>query len=330
VQLDLFADGTAFAYNNNDNPFWGSSDFGQTWTPLPLPPSEAGTPEIDFASPEFGVVRTGDHLYVTEDKGLTVQRIGSPPVPQRYGAEDRFPSIDTMEVIRGTETVVLAGDGFWIKDGCPVETEDGYIWVTEDRGDTWRRVTIPFPSLGHEIEFLNGRYGLVLLYEMEVTSRSECGYGSTGIRTSVLLTTDGGRSFKEIHSAYHEDEDTVFSVAMPTPRRILLGTQGGKILLSTNQGRSFRKIVHLKNEVDEETGQDSGFAIDGLVFGTRKIGYAGTNGRGTWRTEDGGATWSRETSIQSVAGLNIGDIVATGPDRALAGGAHAIARRVPI
>jgi hypothetical protein len=109
----------------------------------------------------------------------------------------------------------------------------------------------------------------------------------------------------------------------------VLGSQGGKILLSTNQGRSFREVMHLRNEIDEETGTSTGFPIDGLVFGTRRVGYAGTNGRGTWRTEDGGVTWAREPSAQSVAGLNIGDVVAAGPDRALAGGAHTVARRVP-
>ncbi|MGH2753025.1 MAG: WD40/YVTN/BNR-like repeat-containing protein, partial [Actinomycetota bacterium] len=123
-------------------------------------------------------------------------------------------------------------------------------------------------------------------------------------------------------------EDPIWAVAMATPSRIVLGSQGGKILLSTNQGRSFREVEFLRNEAGEATNTNVGWPIDGLVFGTKKVGYAGTNGRGTWRTEDGGRTWFREPSAQSAAGLNIGDVAAAGPHRALAGGAHAVARRV--
>lgn len=328
VQLALFEDGTAFAYNTNDTPLWYSPNSGASWVPLPPPPSAGGTPSIDFASPDLGYTESGGSLFVTEDKALTWDLVGKVPLPQRHDSEWRFPTTDIFEAVRGTDSVVVVGDGFYVKDGCPVIKDEGLIWTSRDRGESWRFTEVPFPALGSEVEFFNARYGVVLLYELELIEKRACGHTYQGARSSVLLTDDAGRSFREIHSAYYDDEDPVTAVAMPSPRRIVLGTGSGKILLSTNAGRSYKEVALLENEVESQTGLGASFQIDALTFGTRKVGYAGTNGKGTWRTEDGGATWRSEPSHQSLAGLNIGDIAAVGPENALAGGAWAVARRV--
>ncbi len=233
-----------------------------------------------------------------------------------------------MEAVKNTKSIVLGGSGFYVKDGCPVEEKETFLWTSDSEGRTWRPAELDFPSIPLEIEFHDARFGLLLTYEMKITERRGCGHSATSFRSSVQLTTDGGRTYREIYSAYHEDQDGITAVAMPTRNRIVLAAARGKILLSNDRGKTFKGVGPLSNQVDQQAGTTSGFQIDALTFGTAMIGYAGTNGRGTWRTEDGGRTWRLEPSHQSLAGLNLGDVAAVGPEKALAGGAHAIARRV--
>lgn len=115
---------------------------------------------------------------------------------------------------------------------------------------------------------------------------------------------------------------------MPSKTSIVLGTAYGRVLLSTNRGMSFKEVATWMNPLDEQVGTPLQFKIDALTFGTEKVGYAGTNGAGVWRTEDGGLTWKPEASHQVLFGLNIGDIAAVGRSQALSSGPWAVARRI--
>lgn len=326
IQLDLFEDGTAFAYNNNDTPLWYSPTGGVNWIPLPSPPSAGGTPRIDFSSPDLGYTLSAGTLFASTDKGLSWEKMGEVPLPQ--AGESDFAVTNDLYAVPGSDRVVVGGKGFYVRDGCPVEQEETFIWRSNDRGASWKLTRVKFPALAQEVEFLDDRFGVVLLHEMEVTERSACGYRQGGVRSSVQLTTDGGRSFREIHSASYADQDAVTAVAMPSKTSIVLGTAYGRVLLSTNRGRSFREVASLMNPLDEQVGTPLQFKIDALTFGTEKVGYAGTNGAGVWRTEDGGLTWELEPSHQLLFGLNIGDIAAAGRRQALSSGPWAVAHRI--
>jgi photosystem II stability/assembly factor-like uncharacterized protein len=326
IQLDLFEDGTAFAFNNNDTPLWYSPTGGVGWVPLPSPPSAGGTQRVDFSSPDLGYTLSGGTLFATTDKGLSWEEMGEVPLP--HAGESDFAVTHDLYAVPGSDRVVVAGKGFYVRDGCPVEQTETLIWLSDNRGASWETTRVRFPALAQEVEFLNDRVGVVLLTELEVAGRRACGYTQSGFRSSVQLTTDGGRHFREIYSALYAEEGAVTAVAMPSRKRIVLGTGDGDVLLSTDQGRSFEEAASLMNPLDEQAGTPAQFTIDALTFGTRKVGYAGTNGAGTWRTADGGMTWRLEPSHQTLFGLNIGDIAAVGPSEALASGAWAVARRI--
>lgn len=326
IQLDLFEDGTAFAYNNNDTPLWYSSTGGVNWIPLPSPPSAGGTPRIDFSSPDLGYSMSGGTLFATTDRGFSWEKMGETPVP--HARESDFAVTDDVYAVPGSDRVVAAGSGFYVDDGCPVEQKETLIWRSDDRGASWKVTRVAFPAGAQEVEFLDDRFGVVLLHEMEVTERTACGYRQVSVRSSVQLTTDGGRTFREIHSASYADQDPVTAVAMPSKTSIVLGTSYGGVLRSTNRGKSFKEVASLMNPLDDQVGTPLQFKIDALTFGTEKVGYAGTNGAGTWRTEDGGLTWKLEASHQALFGLNIGDIAAVGRSQALSSGAWAVARRI--
>jgi hypothetical protein len=73
-------------------------------------------------------------------------------------------------------------------------------------------------------------------------------------------------------------------------------------------------------------------ALDAIDFGTADVGYAGTNGLGIFRTEDGGRTWHLEESPfdDVYAGDTFrGSIAAAGPEKAVASGPGAFASRQP-
>lgn len=326
VQLDLFEDGTAFAYNTNDTPLWYSPTGGVNWIPLPPPPTAGGTPNLSFSSPDLGYSLSGGTLFATTDKGLSWEKMGETPVP--HARESDFAITNDVYAVPGSDRVVAAGSGFYVRDGCPVERKETLIWRSEDRGARWEVTRVKFPALAPEVEFLNDRVGVVLLHEIEVTERRDCGFSYEGVRSSVQLTTDGGRHFREIHSASYADQDPVMAVAMPSKTSIVLGTSYGGVLLSTDRGNSFKEVATLLNPLDEQAGTPAQFSIDAITFGTPEVGYAGTNGAGTWRTEDAGLTWRLETSHQSLFGLNIGDIAAVGPTQALVSGPWAVARRI--
>ncbi|MFN2588076.1 MAG: WD40/YVTN/BNR-like repeat-containing protein [Actinomycetota bacterium] len=326
IQLDLFEDGTAFAFNNNDTPLWYSPTGGLNWIPLPSPPTAGGTPRVDFSSPDLGYSLSGGTLFATTDKGLSWEEMGEVPLPD--ARESDFAVTHDLYAVPESDRVVVAGRGFYVRDGCPVEQTETLIWRSDDRGSSWETTRVKFPALAPEVEFLNDRVGVVLLLELEVIGRRACGNTSAGFRSSVQLTTDGGRHFREIYSALHADQDPVTAVAMPSKKRIVLGTADGGVLLSRDQGKSFEEVATLVNPLHEQAGTPAQFAIDAVTFGTEKVGYAGTNGAGTWRTADGGMTWSLETSHQSLFGLNIGDIAAAGSTEALASGPWAVARRI--
>jgi hypothetical protein len=273
---------------------------------------------MDFSSPDLGYALSNGQLFQTTDLGLTWQETDSPSFGSTW--DEGLADISHFHVVKGTRKLIVAGRLMPKVNGCPVPPKDTSVFYGSP--GRWRETKIPFHALPIEIEFLDKAHGLILVSEQELTGESACGYSSGGFRWSVLKTIDGGATLHEVFSVLQED-DQLLSVAMPTPRTIFLGMASGRVLRSTNRGRTFREVIDLV----EETGRP-GLWIDEITFADARIGYLGTNGMGTWRTADGGRSWTEEASHQAAAGLNIGDLVAAGPTEALVGGPWAIARRV--
>ncbi|HEX2294551.1 MAG TPA: hypothetical protein VHN37_04510 [Actinomycetota bacterium] len=317
VELELFRDGTAFAHNTGDASFWYSPNGGRVWTPRPPLPANGATPQMDFSSPERGYAMSNGQLFESTDLGLTWKPVSAPSFDVTW--EEGLSVLSDLEAVKGSRKLVILGHKVPKVDECPTLGEETAVFYGTP--GNWKSTKIPFPSVTWEVEFLNERVGLLSLVETKLSRTTSCGFQATGYRYSVQKTTDGGRTFEEIYSVLQE-EDGVLSVAIPTPRKIFLGMDSGRVLRSTDGGRTFEEAIDLV----AETGRP-GLWVDQITFANPLVGYVGSNAMGTWRTFDGGRTWVHELSHQNAPGLNIGDLVAVGPNDALLGGPWAIARR---
>ena len=317
---ELFDDGTGYVSTGNGT-IYKSTDDGQTWLPLPGP-NLTTDPRLSFSSPDVGFMASSPDIHRTLDGGLTWQVLGSIPRDDENAQPFR---IDAIEGLPGTDDVVVSAWTIINPEGC---RQERVHLLARTHGEEWRTMPLDFPASTYEIEFQDAKNGLVLIHKMEVVaSADECNYAIATRSSQVLLTRDGGLTYRRVHQAHFEDEDGVVAVAMPTPRRIVLGTKSGAILVSNNGGRWFRETARL----EPPDGSVDGL-IDAIDFATPRIGYAGTNGIGLWRTDDGGRSWILEASSFEATSIDEnafrGSIAAAGRDSAIASGPGMIERRV--
>ena len=271
---ELFENGVGYASIGNPA-IYKTTDEGQTWLPLPAPQLTTES-RLTFGSPEVGFMASFPDIFRTEDGGLTWGSLG--PIPRERDSDQPF-RVDALDAIPGTDEVIVSAWTMVSPDpeGC---RQERVHLLARTVGDEWVKTPFDYPAAAYEIEFHDAKNGLVLLHKMEVAaSADECSYAIVTASSQVLLTRDGGRSYKKIHEADFDDEGAVFAVAMPTPRRIVLGMKSGEILVSNNGGKGFRETARLD---PPQSGVEAN--IDAIDFGTPKIGYAGTNGIGLWRT----------------------------------------------
>jgi photosystem II stability/assembly factor-like uncharacterized protein len=320
---ELFPDGTAYS-TASENVLYKSEDGGSTWIPLMGPADADQIGRMSFSSPEVGFVSSGEKVYRTIDGGSTWETL--PPLPVPAGASEN-PSVDGLEAIPGTRSVLVSG---WTVRGVGCEmyrTDHSVLRLVNGR---WRERYLSYPASVYEIEFLNRSDGLVLAHKFEIVARGgDCSYASRTTRSFVLLTRDGGKTFKKLDESIFVDEDPVMAVAMPTRDRIIFGTRGGDIYSSKNGGRTFRFSEGIKGM------SPTGGELDALDFSTGLVGYAGTNGTGIWRATDGGRSWVLEPSpfesarVVTESGTYRGSISAVGKTKAVASGPGGVARRQP-
>lgn len=326
TNIDLFSDGTAYAFTGT-RVLYRSSDGGRTWKPFAGPEGAADITRVSFSSPKVGFVATIDssdqnEIFRTIDGGNTWAQLPGLPLSPMGST----PRVDGLEAIPGTRSVLVTG---WnpIKSGCDEQLARGDHQIFRLRRGAWDEGTLSYAAVTTEVEFLDSRSALVLIHRFEDVPK-EAGCGAYAIRTFksfVLLTRDGGRTFKKIHTAFFVDESPVNAVALLSPERIVLGRKDGSILISRNGGKGFLYPKGL---------QAADGVLDALTFATEKIGYAGTNGTGLWRTADGGWTWTKESS-SSFGSTSLdentfrGSIASTGRSQAVAISPGFIVRRTP-
>lgn len=339
--VSAFPNGTVYVLQQE----WGeglqlfrSSDFGVTWSVQP-PLPEDGIAMAGFVSPKHGVLVLNNTLYRTTDGAGTWTRFQR---PWKGSA-----NIDFLEVTEQARTVVIGvrewrepdGD-IWYDDGaaereCHDPRQDRLeVFISADLGRTWGHhvVRSEAPVFGSGADFFNERHGLVTVSADVLYARmeGECAYAAdvaTGRR--VLMTTDGGRTFKKIYQC--PEDDSCLAVSNPSPRHAVIGTTDGDLSITFDGGRTF-EAVRLDGLVEAPTVSDDYRWVYDIDFAGPKVGFASTNGRGLWRTVDGGRTWVREASPLDAPGWQFpgaGRISAADPTHAVVVAPPLIATRLP-
>ncbi|MGI8774898.1 MAG: hypothetical protein ACR2KQ_07790 [Actinomycetota bacterium] len=67
------------------------------------------------------------------------------------------------------------------------------------RSGKYHVAELGFPGFVQRLGWLDDRHGWALAYEMRPAGKSPCD-GSASTRNVILLTRDGGKSYKEVHS----------------------------------------------------------------------------------------------------------------------------------
>lgn len=323
--------------------FFRSTDFGQTWVPVAPPRAtfsgttnlyvRFGTPTIGYAtySTRQGMPGTGtpagkalcrsiSATFRTTDGGQTWSPLCEPRYPngEPYGFW-----MSPLAAGPDGRTVVLAGTGRAWKDpdGCEVNT--GVVSFSTDSGETWRNTALPhYYEPGWMVRAYDNRTALVVAYHD--TIRADC--SSVGDANAVFLTTDAGRTYRKIYDC--PKQPLCSAAAFVTRSRILVGTTDGTTAVTNDAGRHWIDGPRLSDAVNDAAAAKSGQQdqvwwhwVQAFDFADAKHGYASTRGAGTWRTDDGGDTWTQERSHECVYyPYGVGDNATLNADVSVTGG----------
>jgi hypothetical protein len=337
--------------------FFRSSDFGRTWQPAAPPPLPVGggtyglsvrfaTPKIGYATynaPPDLLVPAGPARDVlclrqtstwrTADAGATWQPICEPHVKDGQAVK---PAASPLGVARNGRTIVLAGSeptGPRLDDGkCHLDA--AVLNFSNDGGATWTRGALPRGySHGWNVKAFDSRTALVVAYHVTFEDPSNpCTSASGGYDNAVFLTTDAGRTYRRVYECKKQPICT--TATFLTAKRIIVGKTNGSTAVTNDGGRTWRDGAILSDPANEpatnaEPNMRWAFWAQGFGFADAKHGYASTRGAGTWRTDDGGQTWTQELSHECAYYLwGVGENASGTPAHSITGGPGTFSARL--
>lgn len=231
--------------------------------------------EIYFRSDDNGYVVAGKKLFITADGGLSwKEEIIHNPADFKNGSPD-FLSVRFADKNRG----IIVGSVLNKAD----RVVDSLIMRTEDGGDSWSRVVVPFKDELYHLDFVNksrgwivGDMGTVLrtddggitwktqvsgtkkaLYNVDFRDKND-GFAVGGGGT-ILRTEDGGESWETVTTSFAK---TFLRVDFASDQEGWIVGHGGTVLRSSDKGKSWIK---------QESKTDK--SLYGL-FMTKKYGWA--------------------------------------------------------
>lgn len=329
TSVDLFEDGTGYVHRTDSTGtyFWKSEDGGSTYLPAPLPPG----PFVDFASPDVGYSASFSGLWTTGDAAASWQDAALPaPGSARQDA------ISALHVGAGGHRVALGVTSERTGGPCPWDHDSGRAEVTmsTDGAMTWERITLlDAPARVQQVEFVSDDFGVAIVSEISWTQTGPCGFsgaGTLGQLVYVLQRQPSG--LLEARQVFDCRPRICGSVGVAADGVFTLGFTNGATAHTADSGASFaegRLAVAVPDAVGEASGQPNAFWVTEIEFADAEVGYAVTNGRGMWRTDDGGASWVTEPSTRDVYDLGVADVGVAGRESALAGGPALVVRRQP-
>jgi photosystem II stability/assembly factor-like uncharacterized protein len=207
-----------------------TSDGGRTWQEVgPIPCTNAF--ELFFTDEQTGwlkeITHTGQRLVVTHDGGQHWQSV-SLPGPGVGDGRERLTQWNRLTFFNKHEGSLFAGFG---EDA----TEDVYLYLTQDGGNTWQRRGNVFPS---------GVEALRLLDEQHIQAGMISAEGEPFI---ILLTLVGEQWMKTmLHPNRGSDlEDVIFVSAQVGVALIKTAEQDLDVYKTSDGGKIWRKISTL-------------------------------------------------------------------------------------
>jgi photosystem II stability/assembly factor-like uncharacterized protein len=182
-------------------------DGGETWTPFPLGTTE-NVNEIYFRNEDNGYLVAGKRMFITRDGGRSWHDIR----PYRSGdfgtAQPEFNSIRFTDKKRGY-IIGSVSRGDIVVDSLLLRSEDG--------GDSWQRVSLPFKNELIHLVFRGNSRGWIV--------------GSNGL---ILATTDDGLTWERqqsgvsttLYNADFNDNDRGYAVG---EKGVILRTENGGV-----------------------------------------------------------------------------------------------------
>ena len=329
VYLSLFDDGTGYSLQvqGGDALFLKTEDGGVTWTLMPETPG-VGSPRIDFASPKVGYLAASGDLFRTTDGGETWSDL-KPPTRD-------FVAWKAISVDRGGRALALIGELWrngkgspWRPSDCHDPRRDQIVsYVSSNGGKSWKKgLVFDGPSGAFDADFFGWRHGVLTLdSRLAYEENGDCGFqGSGEVGKTIMATHNGGRTWQKVTDC--PKPAGCMATEITSPKHFLTATTDGRVLVTFDGGRTFKSST-LDGFAELPTREHVRWA-QGIAFGNHKVGYVSTNGRGIWRTTDGGVTWEREVSPQDAPGYSFGTVAAAGPAMAISGGPNFLIRRIP-
>ncbi len=323
-ELSAFTGGTAYVFDVGDAiTLWHSANYGLSWDPLTYLPAGLSTfAQARFATPKVGYLIDFDRLFTTADGATTStswRQLSGPRLPKGDFLEE-----DTLGV---TGTTVAIGGGVEgpLHVGCnPPKTSD--VFTSHDSGRTWVDGRLPGYSQVGSVRYFSKRDGVAWAWEMKPDG-NPCEY--EGTTNSVYVTHDGGKHFGLAMHCAAKPGEMCTAAQFLDPRHLLVGRNNGTMTASSDGGRTFHEQAGLPTVLGPQptkSENDEDFWIQGFAFVDQTL-FATTKFAGAYISGDGGKSWLRENSCDTVPGLGIGDIAAFDGERAIAGGPTCIATR---
>lgn len=237
-----------------DNGYLGVTyDGGRNWTRQPLNLKE-DINEIYFRNDENGYLVAGRKMYITRDSGRNWQETQIYNPGDFRGLTPEFLSIRFPSKKRGW----IIGSVLNNKE----EVVDSLVLKTNDGGESWQRVIVPFKSELFHLDFINdergwivGDQGLILvtqdggeiwqkqnsgtkhpLYNVDFRDRNE-GY-AVGGRGTILRTENGGQNWESVKTNF---PSTFMRVDFADDKNGWIVGYDGTILRSSDKGRTWLK-----------------------------------------------------------------------------------------
>ncbi len=239
-----------------DNGYLGfSSDGGKSWTKQTIN-TTANIVDIFFRGNDVGFVLTTKSVFSTGDGGIIWREI-KPYTSGQFGK--LVPELNSFRFV-GKKKGWIVGSL-----GDDENILDSLLLVTEDSGQTWRRMILPTKEEVVHLDFIDENRGWAV--------------GALGM---VLKTDDGGKTWKSQSSKI---TDKLFHVDFRDGNRGWAVGEKGIILSTQNGGQTW-----------EKTNSGVNKTLTSVEFLNDKTGFIIGRGGIIMRSDDNGKSWLKQDS----------------------------------